>query len=522
MSKMVRFNKEARESMLTGINILADAVKITLGPKGKNAIIEKDFGPQLITNDGVTIAKEIELDDPFENLGARAIKEVAIKTNDKAGDGTTTATVLAQHMINQGMYLINNGVNPVHLRMGMNAALKDVVKNIEELSIPITDEMIKDVASLSAADEEVGQLISDAMKVIGRDGVITLEDSRTLFDELEIVNGYEFERGFISHYMVNDEVKMQTVYNNCFVLITDRVISDINEVLGLIEAVNKTSCALLIICKDLEGTALTTITVNTMKGNIKCVAVKAPGIGDRTNMLLSDIGKVTGGKVFYEEFDEDLNEVSVSLLGFAKTVKVTANSTTIIDGEGPEDGIALAREAIKELIDNGNAHDKEFHEQRLATLSSGVAIIKVGAATETELNERKLRIEDALNASKAALKEGVVPGGGMSYIKCCPSKKELYNKDVTAGYALVCNALMAPFNQICVNAGDDPIQVLKEIPEDHEELLLVYDALDGQYTSMFESGIMDPTTVNKTAIINSVSIASTFLTTDVAIVNLKK
>lgn len=527
MAKTILFGEDIRKSMLAGVDKLADTVKITLGPRGRNVILEKDFGSPLITNDGVSIAREIELEDPYENMGAQLVKEVATKTNDKAGDGTTTATVLAQAIIREGMKNVTAGTSPIFIRQGINKAVYRAVSTIEHMSKAVEGvNDIAKVASISAADKGIGRLIAKAMDKVGKEGVITIEESKSMNTELEVVEGIEFDRGYISAYMSTDTEKMEAILDNPYILVTDKTISSVNEILPILEQVAQEGRKLLIIAEDVEGEALTTLVVNSMRGTFTCVAVKAPGFGDRKKDLLEDIATVTGAYFVSEELEVNLHETTLDMLGQAETIKVTKDMTTIINGVGSKEEIELRAEQIRRKLETASDFDKEHLENRLAKLAGGVAVIKIGAATETEMKEKKLRVEDALNATKAAVKEGIVPGGGTAYIL---AHKELANNvdnisgEEKVGYDIVCRALTAPLRQIAINAGVSPDMIVEKVKDMNtdSDTIYGYDAYDDKFVEMFDKGIIDPATVTKNALLNAASVASTFLTTEAGVAIIK-
>lgn len=522
MAKEIKFAQDTRKALETGVNKLADTVKVTLGPKGRNVILDKKFGAPLITNDGVTIAKEIELEDRFENMGAQLVKEVATKTNDVAGDGTTTATVLAQAIIREGLKNVTAGANPVLIRKGIQKAVEVAVEELKSQSRTIeTKESISQVASISAGDEEVGKLIAEAMEIVGKDGVITVEESKTMNTELDAVEGMQFDRGFISAYMVTDVDKMEAVLNDPYILITDRKISNIQDILPILEQIVQQGKKLLIIAEDVDGEALSTLVVNKLRGTFNCVAVKAPGFGDRRKEMLQDIAILTGGQVISEELGRDLKETSLDMLGQAESVKISKENTTIVNGRGDSNSIKERIHQIKTQIEETTSEfDKEKLQERLAKLAGGVAVIKVGAATETELKERKLRIEDALAATKAAVEEGIVPGGGTAYVNVINKVAELKSdvSDTQVGINIIVRALEEPMRQIATNAGVEGSVIIERIK--NSETGMGYDALHDQYVNMLKAGIVDPTKVTRSALQNAASVASTFLTTEAAVVDI--
>ena len=515
MAKQIIYGEEARRSLQKGVDKLADTVKITLGPKGRNVVLDKKFGAPLITNDGVTIAREIELEDPFENMGAQLVKEVATKTNDVAGDGTTTATLLAQAIIREGLKNVAAGANPMQIRTGIKKAVDTAVDAIKKISKPVDGkDDIARVASISASDEEIGTLIADAMEKVGNDGVITVEESKTMGTELDVVEGMQFDRGYISAYMVTDTEKMEAVLEDAYILITDKKISNVQELLPLLEQVVQQGKKLLIIAEDVEGEALSTLVLNKLRGTFTCVAVKAPGFGDRRKEMLQDIAILTNGKVISEELGYELKETKMDMLGRAERVKVTKDNTVIVNGGGDKsaikDRVAQIRAQIEETTSD---FDREKLQERLAKLAGGVAVIKVGAATETELKERKLRIEDALSATKAAVEEGIVPGGGVSYVNVIPAIEKLeVTGDVKTGVEIVKRALEEPLRQIVENAGLEGSVVLEKVR--NSEQGVGYDASKEVYINMVKAGIVDPTKVTRSALQNAASVAATFLTTE--------
>lgn len=523
MAKEIKFSEETRRALEAGVNKLADTVKVTLGPKGRNVILDKKFGSPLITNDGVTIAKEIELEDRFENMGAQLVKEVATKTNDVAGDGTTTATVLAQAIIREGLKNVTAGANPILLRKGIQKAVIVAVEELKNQSrIVETQEAISQVASISAGDEEVGKLIAEAMEIVGKDGVITVEESQTMNTELDAVEGMQFDRGFVSAYMVTDVDKMEAVLNDPYILITDKKISNIQELLPVLEQIVQQGKKLLIIAEDVEGEALSTLVVNKLRGTFDVVAVKAPGFGDRRKEMLQDIAILTGAQVISEELGYDLKEADLSMLGRASSVKVTKESTTIVDGSGDKKAIEDRVAQIKHQVEQTTSDfDREKLMERLAKLAGGVAVIKVGAATEVELKERKLRIEDALNATRAAVEEGIVAGGGTAFVSVIPAIGTLVDSlegEVKLGAQIVKKALEEPLRQIAINAGLEGAVIVQNVVNSEAET--GFDALNEKYVNMIEAGIVDPTKVSRSALQNAASIAGTFLTTEAAVADL--
>lgn len=523
MAKEIKFAKDARSSLEAGVNKLADTVKVTLGPKGRNVILDKKFGAPLITNDGVTIAKEIELEDKFENMGAQLVKEVATKTNDVAGDGTTTATVLAQAIIREGLKNVTAGSNPILLRKGIKKAVDVAVEELKKNSKEInTEEEIAQVGAISAGDEEVGKLIAEAMKTVGKDGVITIEESKSMVTELESVEGMQFDRGFVSAYMVNDVEKMEAVLENPYILITDKKISNIQEILPLLEELVQHGGKLLIIAEDLEGEALSTLVVNKLRGTFDVVAVKAPAFGDRRKAMLEDLAILTGGRFVSTELGFDLKDVQLEMLGRAQTVKVNKETTTIVGGVGSKADIAHRINQIKmQIADTTSDFDREKLAERLAKLSGGVAVVKVGAATEVEMKERKLRIEDALNATKAAVQEGIVAGGGTAFVSAIPAVEDLVaslDGEEKLGAQIIRRALEEPLRQIAVNAGLEGSVIIQNVINSDSQI--GFDALNEDYVNMIEAGIVDPTKVSRSALQNASSIASVFLTTEAAIADL--
>ncbi len=517
MAKAIKYGAEARAALEAGVNKLADTVKVTLGPKGRNVVLDKKYGTPLITNDGVTIAKDIELEDNFENMGAQLVKEVATKTNDVAGDGTTTATVLAQAMIQEGLKNIAAGANPIILRKGMYKATETAVESIKKMSQKVAGkEHIAMIASVSASDEEVGNMIADAMEKVSNDGVITVEESKSMNTELELVEGMQFDRGYLSAYMSTDMEKMIANLENPYILITDKKISNIQEILPLLEQIVQTGAKLLIIAEDVEGEALTTLIVNKLRGTFNCVAVKAPGFGDRRKEMLKDIAVLTGGTVISDELGLDLKETTLDMLGRAKTVTVTKENTTIVDGAGNKNEISDRVGQIKAQIEETTSEfDKEKLQERLAKLAGGVAVIKVGAATEMELKEKKLRMEDALAATKAAVEEGIISGGGSAYIHCMSDVEKVYNTldgDEKTGAGIILKALEAPLRQIAVNAGLEGAVIVNTVKESAENY--GFNALTEEYVDMVDAGIIDPSKVTRSALQNATSVASTILTTE--------
>ena len=518
MAKKIQYGEEARRSLEKGVNALADTVKITLGPKGRNVVLDKKYGAPLITNDGVTIAKEIELEDPFENMGAQLVKEVSTKTNDVAGDGTTTATLLAQAIIREGLRNLAAGANPMILKKGIEAGTEAAVAGLKEQSQPINGKQaIAQVAANSAADETIGQLISDAMETVGADGVITVEESKTMTTGMTTVEGMQFDRGYSSAYMVTDTEKMEAVLDDQLILITDKKISAIQEVLPVLEQVVQTGKKLLIIAEDVEGEALSTLVVNKLRGTFTCVSVKAPGFGDRRKEMLQDIAILTGGTVISSETGMELKEATVDMLGKARQVKVNKENTTIVDGAGDKEAIKTRVAQIRaQIAETTSDYDREKLQERLAKLAGGVAVIQVGAATEVEMKERKMRIEDALSATRAAAEEGIVPGGGIALLNVIPKVAGLldnYAGDAKTGVEIVLRALEEPIRQIALNAGIDGSVIVDHI-KNAKKSGYGYDALKGEYVDMVERGIIDPTKVTRSALQNAASIAAMILTTE--------
>ena len=525
MAKEIKFGADARTSLENGVNKLADTVRVTLGPKGRNVVLDKQFGSPLITNDGVTIAKEIELEDAFENMGAQLIKEVASKTNDVAGDGTTTATVLAQAMVNEGMKNLAAGANPIVLRKGMKKATDAAVEAIKNMSKKVTGkEQIARVAAVSSGDETVGELVANAMEKVSQDGVITIEESKTMQTELDLVEGMQFDRGYISAYMATDMEKMEAVLDDPLILITDKKISNIQEVLPLLEQVVQSGKKLLIIAEDVEGEALTTLIVNKLRGTFQVVAVKAPGYGDRRKAMLEDIAILTGGRVISEEVGLDLKEATLDMLGRAKSVKVQKENTIIVDGLGEKDAIQARITQIKAMIEETKSEfDKEKLQERLAKLSGGVAVIRVGAATETEMKEAKLRMEDALAATKAAVEEGIIAGGGSAYIHAAKEVEKLaedLDGDERTGVKIILKALEAPLYHIAANAGLEGAVIINKVRE--SEVGTGFDAYKEEYVDMVKAGILDPAKVTRSALQNATSVAATLLTTESVVGNIKE
>jgi len=525
MAKEIKYGVEARKALEAGVNKLADTVRVTIGPKGRNVVLDKSFGAPLITNDGVTIAKEIELEDPFENMGAQLLKEVATKTNDVAGDGTTTATVLAQAMVNEGMKNLAAGANPIVLRKGMKKATDEAVKAIAEMSEPISSkDQIARVAAISAASDEVGEMVADAMEKVTNDGVITIEESKTMKTELDLVEGMQFDRGYISAYMCTDMEKMEATLDDPYILITDKKIANINDILPLLEQIVKTGAKLLIIAEDIEGEALTTLIVNKLRGTFSVVGVKAPGYGDRRKEMLKDIAILTGGTVISDELDLDLKDATMEQLGRAKSVKVQKENTIIVDGLGDKKEIADRVAQIKGQIEETKSDfDREKLQERLAKLAGGVAVIRVGAATETEMKEAKLRMEDALAATKAAVEEGIIAGGGSAYVHAAEKVAAVVNEmegDEKTGGKIILKALEAPLFHIVSNAGLEGaviVNKVKELPVGQG-----FDAYNEIFVDMIKAGILDPAKVTRSALQNATSVASTLLTTESVVANIKE
>ena len=525
MAKEIKYGADARAALEAGVNQLADTVRVTLGPKGRNVVLDKSYGAPLITNDGVTIAKEIELEDAFENMGAQLVKEVATKTNDVAGDGTTTATVLAQAMVNAGMKNLAAGANPIILRKGMKKATECAVEAIAKMSSKVNGkEHIARVAAISAGDEEVGKLVADAMEKVSGDGVITIEESKTMMTELDLVEGMQFDRGYISAYMATDMDKMEAVLDNPYILITDKKISNIQEILPLLEQIVQSGAKLLIVAEDVEGEALTTLIVNKLRGTFNVVAVKAPGYGDRRKAMLEDIAILTGGQVISEELGLDLKEATMAQLGRAKSVKVQKENTVIVDGEGDKDAIAARISQIKKQIEETTSDfDREKLQERLAKLAGGVAVIRVGAATETEMKEAKLRLEDALAATRAAVEEGIICGGGSAYIHASKEVQKLADSlegDEKTGAQIVLKALEAPLYHIAANAGLEGSVIINKVKE--SPVGTGFDALKEEYVDMVAAGILDPAKVTRSALQNATSVASTLLTTESVVATIKE
>lgn len=525
MAKEIKYGAEARKALEAGVNQLADTVRVTLGPKGRNVVLAKSYGSPLITNDGVTIAKDIELEDAFENMGAQIVKEVATKTNDVAGDGTTTATVLAQAMINEGMKNLAAGANPIVLRKGMKKACDKAVEAILDMSETISGkDQIARVASISAGDDEVGQMVADAMEKVSKDGVITIEESKSMKTELDLVEGMQFDRGYISAYMATDMEKMVAELDNPYILITDKKISNIQEILPLLEQIVQSGSKLLIIAEDIEGEALTTLIVNKLRGTFQVVAVKAPGYGDRRKEMLQDIAILTGGKVISEELGYELKDATLDDLGRAKSAKITKENTVIVDGMGAKEDIAGRVNVIKaQLEETTSEFDKEKLQERLAKLAGGVAVIRVGAATETEMKEAKLRMEDALNATRAAVEEGIISGGGSAYIHAAKKVAEFVKDlegDEKTGAKVVLKAMEAPLFHIAANAGLEGSVIINKIKE--SEVGVGFDAYNETYVNMIEAGIIDPVKVTRSALQNATSVASTMLTTESVVADIKE
>ena len=525
MAKQIKYGVEARKALEAGVNQLADTVRVTLGPKGRNVVLDKSFGAPLITNDGVTIAKEIELQDPYENMGAQLIKEVASKTNDVAGDGTTTATVLAQAMVNEGMKNLAAGANPIVLRKGMKKATDAAVEAIKKMSKPINGkEQIARVAAISASDDEVGTMVADAMEKVSKDGVITIEESKTMKTELDLVEGMQFDRGYLSAYMCTDMDKMEANLDDPYVLITDKKISNIQDLLPLLEQVVKMGARLLIIAEDVEGEALTTLIVNKLRGTFNVVAVKAPGYGDRRKEMLQDIAILTGGTVISEELGLDLKDATMEQLGRAKSVKVQKENTIIVDGMGDKDAISARVSQIRKQIEETTSDfDREKLQERLAKLAGGVAVIRVVAATETEMKEAKLRMEDALNATRAAVEEGIIAGGGSAYVHAAGEVKSVADGlegDEKTGARIILKALEAPLYHIVANAGLEGSVIVNKVKE--SSVGHGFDAYKEEYVDMIEAGILDPVKVTRSALQNATSVASTRLTTETVVANIKE
>ena len=524
MAKKIIYGEEARRAMQRGVDILADTVKVTLGPKGRNVVLEKKFGAPLITNDGVTIAKEIELEDAFENMGAQLVKEVSTKTNEIAGDGTTTATVLAQSMIKEGLKNVTAGANPMFIRLGMKMAVDKAVEEIRKNSIAIRGkEDIARVAAVSAGDEEVGQLVAEAMEKVGTEGVITVEESKTFGTELEVVEGMQFDRGYVSAYMATNTEKMEAILDDPFILITDKKINSIQEILPILEQIVQTGRKLLLIAEDIDSEAIATLVVNKLRGTFTCVAVKAPGFGDRRKEMLQDIAILTGGQVISEELGRELKDATLDMLGSADTVRINKEQTVIVSGRGNKSEITNRVNVIKAQIEETTSDfDKEKLQERLAKLAGGVAVIKVGAASETELKEKKLRMEDALAATKAAVEEGIVAGGGTAYINVIESLNELTSEDpdILVGIKIVKRALEEPLRQIAINGGVEGSVVIEKVKNSAKGI--GFDILTQELVDMVKVGIVDPTKVTRSALQNAASVAAIFLTTESAVVDIKE
>ncbi len=526
MAKQLKYGEDARKALESGLNQLANTVKITLGPKGRNVVLDKKFGAPLITNDGVTIAKEIELEDPFENMGAQLVKEVATKTNDVAGDGTTTATLLAQAIVREGLRNVAAGANPMVVRRGIEAAVREAVEGLKELSVPVgSKQAIEQVAAISASDETVGKMIADAMEKVGKDGVITIEESKTMKTELNIVEGMQFDRGYCSAYMATDTDKMEAVLDNPMILITEKKISNIQEILPVLEQIAQSGRKLLIIAEDVEGEALATLVINKLRGTFTCVAVKAPGFGDRRKAMLQDIAILTGGQVISDELGMDLKDTTIDMLGSAKQVKVDKEKTVIVEGAGDPNEIAARVKSIRAQIEETTSdYDKEKLQERLAKLAGGVAVIAVGAATEVEMKDSKLRMEDALNATRAAVEEGIVPGGGVALLSVAKRVKALAEKetgDKKTGIEIVLRALEEPIRQIAANAGVEGSVIIENIRRNNVEGY-GYDAATDTYGMMTEKGIVDPTKVTRSALQNAASVAAMVLTTESIVADIPK
>ena len=523
MAKDIKFSEEARSLMAAGVDKLANAVKVTLGPKGRNVVLEKKFGSPLITNDGVSIAKEIELENPFENMGAKLVAEVASKTNEIAGDGTTTATVLAQAMIREGLKNVTAGANPVGIRKGIDKAVAAALTELQAISRPVeSKESIAQVAAISSADEEIGQYIADAMEKVGNDGVITIEESKGFTTELEVVEGMQFDRGYLSHYMVSDTDKMEAVLDNPYILITDKKINNIQEILPMLEQVVQQGRPLLMIAEDVEGEALATLVVNKLRGTFNAVAVKAPGFGDRRKAMLEDIAVLTGGQVITQELGLDLKTADITSLGRAAKVVVSKDNTTIVEGAGSSDAIEARVNQIRaQLVETTSDFDKEKLQERLAKLAGGVAVIKVGAATETELKERKLRIEDALNSTRAAVEEGIVAGGGTALLNVYGAVAKVLEGvegDVATGVKIILRALEEPVRQIAENAGLEGSIIVDRLKR--EEAGMGFNAATGEWVNMIDAGVVDPAKVTRSALQNAASVAALFLTTEAVVADI--
>ena len=525
MAKDISFDIDARKKMETGVNKLADTVKVTLGPKGRNVVLEQSYGAPLITNEGVTIAKDIELEDHYENMGAQLVKEVATKTNDIAGDGTTTATVLAQALVNQGMKNIAAGANPIILRKGMKKASDAVCEALEEMSQPVTGkDHIAKVAAISAGNEEVGEMIADAMEKVGENGVITIEEAKTMKTEIDVVEGMQFDNGYLSGYMCDDKEKMVANMENPYILMTDKKISNIQDILPILENIMREGKELLILAEDVEGEALTTLIVNRLRGTLKVVAVKAPGFGDNRKEMLQDIATLTGGQVIMDDLGMQLKDTTMDMLGRARSVKVTKENTTIVDGAGNKAGVEERIDSLRrQMADTTSDFDKEKLMDRIAKLGGGVAVIRVGAATETEMKEAKYRMEDAMNATKAAVSEGIISGGGSAYIHAQKKVHELaatLTGDEKTGAEIVATALEAPLYAIVENAGLEGSVVVNKVKESEDGI--GFDAIHGTYVDMLKEGIIDPVKVTKHALANAVSVAATLLTTEAAVADIKE
>lgn len=525
MAKDISFDIDARKKMETGVNKLADTVKVTLGPKGRNVVLEQSYGAPLITNDGVTIAKDIELEDHYENMGAQLVKEVATKTNDIAGDGTTTATVLAQALVNQGMKNIAAGANPIILRKGMKKASDAVCEALEEMSQPVTGkDHIAKVAAISAGNEEVGEMIADAMEKVGENGVITIEEAKTMKTEIDVVEGMQFDNGYLSGYMCDDKEKMVANMENPYILMTDKKISNIQDILPILENIMREGKELLILAEDVEGEALTTLIVNRLRGTLKVVAVKAPGFGDNRKEMLQDIATLTGGQVVMDDLGMQLKDTTMDMLGRARSVKVTKENTTIVDGAGNKAGVEERIDSLRrQMADTTSDFDKEKLMDRIAKLGGGVAVIRVGAATETEMKEAKYRMEDAMNATKAAVSEGIISGGGSAYIHAQKKVHELaatLTGDEKTGAEIVATALEAPLYAIVENAGLEGSVVVNKVKESEDGI--GFDAIHGTYVDMLKEGIIDPVKVTKHALANAVSVAATLLTTEAVVADVKE
>ncbi len=524
MAKEIKFREESRRALERGVNKLADTLKVTLGPKGRNVVLDKKFGSPLITNDGVTIAREIELEDVYENMGAQLVKEVSTKTNDVAGDGTTTATLIAQAIIREGLKNVAAGANPMIIKKGIYKAVELAVDELQKISKPIdSKEATAQVGAISAADDEIGALIADAMEKVGKDGVITVEESKSMGTNLSVVEGMEFDRGYLSPYMVTDTEKMEAVYTDAYILITDKKINNVQEILPLLEEIVQQGRKLLIVAEDIEGEALATLVVNKIRGTFECVAVKAPGFGDRRKAMLEDIAALTGGTVISEELGYELKEATVDMLGRARTIKVGKENTTIVEGQGDEQVIADRINQLKKQIeDTDSDFDREKLQERLAKISGGVAVIEVGAATETELKERKLRIEDALNATRAAVEEGIVSGGGVALVNVIPAIDKLIAEsegDERTGVKIIRRALEEPLRQIAENAGLEGSVIVNKVM--NSEIGIGFDALNETYVNMIEAGIVDPTKVTRSALQNAASISAMLLTTEAAVADIE-